>query len=108
MGNSEKGFGFISPDDGSTDLFCHVSGLLDGDGSVQEGDSVSFNITFDERKGKDRATDVTSSGGGGRGGGGRGRSRSRDRGGGRDDRYGSGRDDRRGGGRDDRDYDRRR
>mmetsp|Transcript_107254 Transcript_107254/g.169341 ORF Transcript_107254/g.169341 Transcript_107254/m.169341 type:complete len:218 (-) Transcript_107254:113-766(-) len=112
--NSDKGFGFIQPDDGSEDLFCHVSGLLDGDDSVLEGDMVRFRISFDERKGKDRAVEVEAIGGGGGGRGGGARSRSRGRGGGgggrggdryeRDDR----RDDRRGGdrgdrGRDDRD-----
>eukprot|EP00427_Karlodinium_veneficum_P021552 CAMPEP_0169113990 /NCGR_PEP_ID=MMETSP1015-20121227/28504_1 /TAXON_ID=342587 /ORGANISM="Karlodinium micrum, Strain CCMP2283" /LENGTH=184 /DNA_ID=CAMNT_0009176213 /DNA_START=84 /DNA_END=639 /DNA_ORIENTATION=- len=69
--NSDKGFGFIQPDDGSEDLFCHVSGLLDGDDSVLEGDMVRFRISFDERKGKDRAVEVEAigGGGGGRGGG---------------------------------------
>eukprot|EP00927_Polykrikos_kofoidii_P064021 TRINITY_DN58_c0_g2_i2.p1 TRINITY_DN58_c0_g2~~TRINITY_DN58_c0_g2_i2.p1 ORF type:complete len:192 (-),score=34.30 TRINITY_DN58_c0_g2_i2:56-565(-) len=76
--NSEKGFGFIQPHDGGDDVFCHISCLLDGEGSVVEGDSCSFKLTYDDRKGKDRATDVVRGGGGG--GGGRGRSRSRDRG----------------------------
>ena len=58
--NTEKGFGFIQPSDGGEDLFCHVSSLLDGEGSCQEGDKVRFKITFDDRKGKIRATDVTS------------------------------------------------
>merc|ERR1719498_1044468 len=95
--NADKGFGFIKPDDGGEDLFAHASGLLDGDGSVGDGDKVTFRIEYDERKGKDRAVDVASEGGGGggrrgggggrddsrgRGGGGRGRSRSRGRGGG--------------------------
>merc|ERR1719499_153576 len=78
--HDEKGFGFVCPEDGGEDLFCHVSALLDGEGSVMEGDKVRFRITFDERKGKDRAVDVEVSGGGG--GGGRDRSRSRGRGGG--------------------------
>jgi len=82
--NADKGFGFIKPHDGGEDLFCHASGLRDGDGSVQDGDDVTFKITYDERKGKDRATDVAVSGGGGRGGGGRrGGGRSRSRSGGR-------------------------
>mmetsp|Transcript_69852 Transcript_69852/g.181841 ORF Transcript_69852/g.181841 Transcript_69852/m.181841 type:complete len:122 (-) Transcript_69852:26-391(-) len=84
--NADKGFGFIAPDDGGDDLFCHVSCLLDGDGSIQEGDTCKFKITYNDKKGKDQATDVTSSGGGGGGrsggGGGRDRSRSRGRGGG--------------------------
>jgi cold shock CspA family protein len=86
----EKGFGFIAPDDGGDDLFCHVSGLLGGEGSVRQGDTVSFRITYDDRKGKDRATDVEVAGGGGGGGGRRGRSRSRSRGGGGYSRGGGG------------------
>mmetsp|Transcript_125029 Transcript_125029/g.266863 ORF Transcript_125029/g.266863 Transcript_125029/m.266863 type:complete len:146 (-) Transcript_125029:84-521(-) len=76
--NSDKGFGFIQPNDDGPDLFCHVSALLDGEGSVQEGDTVNFTEEFDDRKGKTRAVKVSvSGGGGGRGGGGRGRDRSR-------------------------------
>eukprot|EP00418_Pyrodinium_bahamense_P089240 CAMPEP_0179043336 /NCGR_PEP_ID=MMETSP0796-20121207/17114_1 /TAXON_ID=73915 /ORGANISM="Pyrodinium bahamense, Strain pbaha01" /LENGTH=208 /DNA_ID=CAMNT_0020739717 /DNA_START=58 /DNA_END=682 /DNA_ORIENTATION=+ len=56
--NSEKGFGFIQPEDGGEDIFCHVTGLLDGEGSVEEGDRVRFRMGFDDRKGKDRAIDV--------------------------------------------------
>merc|ERR1719253_1062514 len=78
--NSEKGFGFIRPNDGGEDLFCHATGLLDGDGSVRDGDEVQFRISYDERKGKDRAVDVEVAGG--RGGSGRDRSRSRGRSGG--------------------------
>jgi cold shock CspA family protein len=70
---SERGFGFIKPDDGGKALFCLVSGLTYGDGSVRDGDSVTFEIDFDERKGKDRAVKVQSTCGGG-GGGGRSRS----------------------------------
>ena len=51
--NAEKGFGFIKPDKGDEDLFCHVSALLDGDGSVRDGDRVKFVVQYDERKGKD-------------------------------------------------------
>ncbi|CAE8718558.1 unnamed protein product [Polarella glacialis] len=76
--NEDKGFGFIKPDDGGDDLFAHVSQLLDGEGSVRDRDEVRFKIEYDDRKGKDRATNVeVIGGGGGRGGGGRSRSRSR-------------------------------
>mmetsp|Transcript_45263 Transcript_45263/g.80299 ORF Transcript_45263/g.80299 Transcript_45263/m.80299 type:complete len:188 (-) Transcript_45263:82-645(-) len=84
--NDEKKFGFIQPDDDGEDLFVHVSALLDGDGSVQEGDPVSFREQYDDRKGKYRAVDVEVAGG--RGGGGRGRDRSRSRGGGGGRSYG--------------------
>eukprot|EP00930_Biecheleria_cincta_P103736 TRINITY_DN957_c0_g1_i1.p2 TRINITY_DN957_c0_g1~~TRINITY_DN957_c0_g1_i1.p2 ORF type:complete len:125 (+),score=20.61 TRINITY_DN957_c0_g1_i1:54-428(+) len=68
--NADKGFGFIKPDDGGEDLFCHVSGLVDGDGSVRDGDDVSYVKEFDNRKDKWRANEVAvAGGGGGRGGG---------------------------------------
>mmetsp|Transcript_59945 Transcript_59945/g.99497 ORF Transcript_59945/g.99497 Transcript_59945/m.99497 type:complete len:243 (-) Transcript_59945:593-1321(-) len=55
---NEKGFGFIKPDDGSEDLFCHHSNILDGN-SLVEGTPVQFVKVFDERKGKERAEEVT-------------------------------------------------
>ena len=39
--------------------------MLDGDGSVRDGDDVSFVKEFDDRKGKWRAIDVAAGGGGG-------------------------------------------
>jgi CspA family cold shock protein len=41
--SDEKGYGFITPDDGSKDLFVHFSNI-DGDGfkSLSEGQKVSF------------------------------------------------------------------
>lgn len=52
--NSEKGFGFISPDDGSSDLFVHQS-AADPD-VLAEGNKVSFDA---ERSDKGpRATNV--------------------------------------------------
>jgi len=114
--NDEKGFGFIGPDDGGEDVFCHSSGLTGGAKGLGKGDRVCFSTEFDDRKGKMRASNVSldSSGGGGYGGGGYGGGRGGGGGrdyGGRDDRYGGGgdrygggrdRDDRYGGGRDDR------
>ena len=74
---NEKGFGFIKPDDGGEDLFCHFSSIEDGN-ALREGATVSFVKKYDERKGKDRAENVTGGiseergggGGGGFGGGG--------------------------------------
>lgn len=44
--NSEKGYGFITPEDGSKDLFVHFSGI-DGDGykSLNEGQKVEYQAT---------------------------------------------------------------
>jgi len=39
--NDSKGFGFITPDDGSKDVFVHVNGLID---EINEGDKVSYDV----------------------------------------------------------------
>jgi CspA family cold shock protein len=41
--NDEKGYGFITPDDGSKDLFVHHSNIMaDGFRSLNEGQAVTF------------------------------------------------------------------
>jgi len=51
--NSQKGFGFIQPEDGGQDVFVHISALeragMDG---LQEGQKVEFNTRNDPRNGK--------------------------------------------------------
>jgi cold shock protein len=43
--NASKGFGFITPDDGSADLFVHHSEIrMDGYASLDEGQKVEFTV----------------------------------------------------------------
>ena len=44
--NSEIGFGFITPSDGSADVFVHFSAIAsDGYKSLDEGQNVEFDVT---------------------------------------------------------------
>jgi CspA family cold shock protein len=44
--NAEKGYGFITPEDGSKDLFVHFSGIQgDGYKSLNEGQKVEYEST---------------------------------------------------------------
>lgn len=48
--NSSKGFGFISPDGGTKDVFVHATAVeAAGMTGLQEGDRVSFDVQQDER-----------------------------------------------------------
>jgi len=39
--NNSKGFGFITPEDGSKDVFVHQNGLTE---EINEGDKVSYDV----------------------------------------------------------------
>ena len=39
--NDTKGYGFITPEDGSKDVFVHINGLVD---EIREGDTVSYDV----------------------------------------------------------------
>jgi CspA family cold shock protein len=48
--NQTRGFGFISPEDGTKDVFVHVTAVEQaGMGSLAEGQKVSFDIQPDDR-----------------------------------------------------------
>ncbi|HTL99238.1 MAG TPA: cold-shock protein [Holophagaceae bacterium] len=44
--NAEKGFGFITPDEGGADIFVHHSSIqMKGFRALQENERVSFDVT---------------------------------------------------------------
>ena len=54
----KKGYGFISPDDGSKDAFLHISALEKaGISQLDVGQAVSYELT--EQRGKQAATEIT-------------------------------------------------
>jgi CspA family cold shock protein len=55
--NEERGFGFIKPDDGSDDVFFHVSALREGD-EIVIGKAVTFEVGADRKTGKSKAVSV--------------------------------------------------
>jgi len=55
--NNQRGFGFIQPDDGSKDVFVHVSAVeRAGLGSLVEGQKLSYDIV--EERGKQAAANL--------------------------------------------------
>ena len=55
--NSQKGFGFIQPDDGGKDVFVHATALeRAGMSSLQEGQRVSYEVVTE--RGKEAASNL--------------------------------------------------
>lgn len=51
--NAQKGYGFIQPDDGSKDVFVHISAVeRSGLYELREGQKVSYEMVTDRRSGK--------------------------------------------------------
>jgi CspA family cold shock protein len=57
--NTQKGFGFIQPENGSKDVFVHISAVQRaGMNTLNEGQRVSFDIVADRRSGKTAAENL--------------------------------------------------
>lgn len=54
--NEQKGYGFIQPDNGSKDVFVHISAVeRAGMKTLREGQKVNFEVQTDKRTGKSSA-----------------------------------------------------
>jgi cold shock protein len=52
--NTQKGFGFIQPDDGGKDVFVHITAVeRAGMGTLSEGQKVGYDVV--NERGKDAA-----------------------------------------------------
>lgn len=57
--NTTKGYGFIKPEDGSADVFVHISAVeRSGIGTLRDGQRISFELETDPRRGKTSATNL--------------------------------------------------
>ncbi len=55
--NGQKGFGFIQPEDGSQDVFVHISAVeAAGLGTLREGQKIHFEVEKNPKNGKSSAT----------------------------------------------------
>lgn len=57
--NSQKGFGFIQPDQGGPDVFVHISAVeRSGLRGLNDGQKISYELVQDQRSGKTSAGEV--------------------------------------------------
>ena len=57
--NGQKGYGFIAPDDGTKDVFVHISAVeRSGMDDLREGQKVSFEEERDSKSGKSSAVNL--------------------------------------------------
>ena len=57
--NGQKGYGFIQPEDGSKDVFVHISAVeRAGLRALNEGQKVSFEVVADRKTGKSSAENL--------------------------------------------------
>ncbi|MBD9389830.1 cold-shock protein [Rhizobium sp. CG4] len=55
--NQDKGFGFITPDNGGVDVFVHIS-AVQSSSPLRDGQKVSYEIGQDRKTGKSKAENV--------------------------------------------------
>jgi cold shock protein len=57
--NTQKGFGFIQPDDGGKDVFVHISAVeRAGLKGLKDGQKLSFDLVTDKRTGRQSAGEL--------------------------------------------------
>jgi CspA family cold shock protein len=57
--NTQKGFGFITPEGGASDVFVHISAVEQaGMTSLHEGQRLSFDVVTDQKRGKTNAQNL--------------------------------------------------
>ena len=60
--NAAKGFGFITPDEGGSDVFVHASAAeRSGMGELREGQRLSFDVERSPKSGKLAAANLQAS-----------------------------------------------
>ncbi|MCB1462698.1 MAG: cold-shock protein [Nitratireductor sp.] len=58
--NSQKGYGFIQPDEGGKDVFVHISAVeRAGLSGLADGQKVNFEVVTDRRTGKAAADNLS-------------------------------------------------
>jgi CspA family cold shock protein len=57
--NSQKGYGFIQPEDGGKDVFVHISAVeRAGLYTLNEGQKISFEVVRSQKNGKESAENL--------------------------------------------------
>lgn len=57
--NATKGYGFIAPENGGSDIFVHISAVeRAGMRSIVEGQKLNFDIVMDRKSGKNAAENL--------------------------------------------------
>ena len=59
--NTDKGYGFIAPEDGGADSFVHITAVERSElNGLNEGQRVSYELERDRRTGKEAAVNLKS------------------------------------------------